>query len=292
MSADLVGWQDEQALDHRRRLRNAMLVSLAIHGLMVGAFAFSPSPEHADFPEVLAVDLIGPSLAAPKSAPSAPPRASAPKPPAPAPPPEAAEPPPPAPPAPKAPVQVLPEESPSKVAKVQPKPKAEPKPKARPKPAPKPRPKRTTPEKELSHDDALAALMDELGGDDVSESLQRAPAKEEPAEPATSSGTPGTSGGQDGVKMASDLARWKIAMERRVKRTWIALPQHRGQGLATQLEIRISAAGDLLGEPKVVGSSGDPNFDDSAVRGVMKATPLPPPPRSGPVRFVFRSESE
>ncbi len=290
MSADFVDWHDEHELDHRRRLRNAMLVSLAIHGVLMGAFAFSSAPHVAKMPEVISVELIGPPLAAssaPKSS-AAPksPRAAAPKPAAPAPPPppepEAPAPPPPTP---KAPVQVLPEEAPSKIAKV------EPKPKPRPKPEPKPPPRRT-PEKALSHEDALAALMDELGGDEVSDSLQKAPSKEEPAEPATSGGTPGEGDRREGAKMDSDMARWMVATHRRIQDKWVTPPHLRGRGLATSLELRLSASGAVVGEPKVVGSSGDPNFDDNAVRGVLKAAPLPPPPRGGSVTFIFRSEAE
>jgi TolA protein len=134
--------------------------------------------------------------------------------------------------------------------------------------------------------------MDELGGDDVSDALQPAPSKEEAPEPALSGGAPGEGQGQAGAQMASDLARWKIAMERRVKSKWVALPEFRGRGLVTQLEFRLSPTGNVIGEPKVVGSSGDPYFDESAVRGVLSAQPLPLPPRRGPVNFNFRSDAE
>ena len=42
----------------------------------------------------------------------------------------------------------------------------------------------------------------------------------------------------------------------------------------------------------VISSSGDPYFDDNAVRAVMMVSPLPPPPRAGVTVFVFRSEDD
>ena len=163
MTAESLGWQDEHLLDHRRHLRTAMVISLAVHGLILALFAVTPPTPVAPMPEYLAVELV----AAP------PPGAATPRPPvAPAPEPEpepaAPEPPPVAPPPmTKAPVQVLPEESPGKIRKVEPK-APDVVAKAEPKPVPKPAPrKRRKKEKALSYEDAMA----ELGLDDPSEAL-------------------------------------------------------------------------------------------------------------------------
>ena len=161
MSAEVVGWHDEHLLDHRRRLRNATCVSLALHGLVFAAFAVAPPRPQAKLPQVIAVDLIASPLLSSRPAPSpgrtAPPAPKAP--PAPAPPP----PPAPAPPVAKAPVQVLPEETPGRIREAKPEQVAKAKP-----PEPKPVPRRPRKrEKALSSEDAMAALDDELGVDET-----------------------------------------------------------------------------------------------------------------------------
>lgn len=185
MNVELIGWHDEQSLDHRRRLRNAMLVSVALHGSIFAAFAVAPPRSVAPMPQFLAVELVA---APPSSAPASRPN-PAPAPKTPPAPPETAppEPPPPvAPPPPvvKAPVQVLPEESPSRIDKVKPEP---PKPKvvAKVVPEPKSAPKRPKREKEPSYEDVMA----EFGTDETEEFLKALPA---PRASDDSSGQPET----------------------------------------------------------------------------------------------------
>ena len=258
MSVELIGWHDEHSSDHRRRLRNAMLVSLAIHGSIFGAFAIGPTPTFAPMPQVIAIDLV----AAPPAASRPSRRSPAPPPPKAAPPePPPPEPAPPAPPVVKAPVQVLPEESPGRIRKVKPKPKSAP-----------PRPKR---EKSLSYEDAMA----ELGVDDTADLLQAPPA---PVDPEVSSGQPESSEtSRAGAVISPELAAWNLATRRRIQNTWVTPSNFRNRGLATTLELRLSVSGDVMGTPKVVRSSGDPYFDDNAVSAVLKAAPLPPPPEAG-----------
>jgi len=274
LSVELIGWHDEDSLDHRRRLRNAMLVSLAIHGSVFAAFAIGPSHRFAPMPQVIAIELIAaPSGAAAPSRPSpAPPPAPA-EPAAPEPPPP--EPAPPAPPVAKAPVQVLPEESPGRIRKA--------------KPEPKPAPPRPRKEKELSLDDAMAALNDDLGVDPTAGLLQAPPG---PAEPEDSGGQPEASDvSQTGAVVSPELAKWNLATKRRIQSKWVTPSNFRNRGLATSLELRLSASGDVIGTPKVVRSSGDPFFDDNAVRAVMTVAPLPPPPEPGRRIFLFNAEA-
>jgi outer membrane biosynthesis protein TonB len=282
LTAELIGWHDEHTPDHRRRLRNAMLVSIAIHGSIFAAFAISPPRPIAPMPQVLTVELVtGPPSGA---------RASRPKPAPPAPRPKAPEappppPPPPAPPLAKAPVQVLPEESPGRIRKVEPEaPPPKKIVKAEPKPAP-PRPKR---EEELSYDAAMA----ELGLDETEEFLEALPGARKEEE--TSSGSPEAATGSEqpsaGAAISPELARWNHATQRRIQRKWVTPPNLRNRGLATTLEVRLTLAGELIGPPKVAGTSGDPYFDDNAVRAVLSAAPLPPPPKAGRRIFLFRSE--
>ena len=262
MSLELIGWHDENDLDDRRRLRNAMLFSLALHGSIFAAFAVTPARSVAPMPQVLAIELV----AAPPTAA----RASRPKP-APAP----AQTPPPAPPVVKAPVQVLPEETPGRILKVKPK--------------PEPAIRRPRKEKVLSYEEAMAdALDDEDETADLLKAL-RAPAA------ADSSGQPEASDASEtkrtGAVVSPELLAWNRATQRRIQSKWVTPPSFRGRGLATSLELQLSASGVVIGTPKVVGTSGDPFFDDNAVRAVMTVAPLPPPPKAGRRIFLFRSEA-
>ncbi len=284
MTADLIGWHDEHAPDHRRRLRNAMFVSVAVHGSIFAAFAIAPPRAVVPMPQVLAVELV--SLSPPGA------RSSRPRPaPTPAPPPaetaapEPPAPPPPAPPVAKAPVQVLPEESPGRIRKVEPEAA---KPKVAPQTPPKPVVRRPRKEEALSYDDAMA----ELGLAETEEFLEAVPgAREEEASSGEAQATDGAEEPRAGVAISPELAKWHLDTKRRIQSKWVTPSNFRGRGLATRLELRLSASGDVIGTPEVAGSSGDPYFDDNAVRAVLTAAPLPPPPKPGRQSFIFRSEA-
>lgn len=272
MSVELIGWQDEDYFDHRRRLRNAMLVSLAIHGSIFAAFAISPPRPVVPMPQVIAIELIAAPAAASRSSrpsPAPPPtKATAPEPPA-------REPAPPTPPVVKAPVQVLPEESPGRIRKAKPK--------------PKPAPRRPSRPKALSYEDAMAALDDELGVDETADLLRPPPG---PPGPEDSSGQPETSDlSRAGAVVSPELAAWNLATQRLIRNKWVTPSNFRNRGLATSLELRLSVSGDVIGIPIVVRSSGDPFFDDNAVRAVLTAAPLPPPPKPGRQLFRFNAEA-
>jgi TonB family protein len=293
LSTEVTSWHDELQLDHRRRLRNASFVSLALHVVVFAAFAISPPRSAPPLPAVLAVDLVA---ATPNAAPAArPARATKPRAvpaPAPEPAPEPVAPPPPPPP--KAPVQVLPEEAPLRIKKLERKPapeKTKTVAKVEPKPAPKPAPAAPKPEppEELSYEDAMAALDDELGEDDTADLLAPAPPQARPSANAESSGRPGAT---RGAVASPELVAWSRATRRKIQGVWVTPPNFRGRGLITHLELRLSASGDVLEEPQVLRSSGDPYFDDNAVRAVLMASPLPPPPQPGTQSFLFRSEAD
>jgi len=276
LSADFSEWHDEHSLDHRRRLRNSMLVSLAFHGMIFAAFAVAPSRVPVPMPMVLSVDLVSGPPAAPR------PKAPAPAKARPAPKPAAPEPPPAPTPIAKAPVQVLPEEAPSRIRKVAPE---APAPKVVPKPEPKARPK---PEPELDYDAAMAALDQELGPDETKELLT--PRPDPNAAQTSSAEAESAETASAGVKVSPEQAAWILKTRRRIASMWVVPSNFRGRQLATTLELRLAANGALIGEPRVMISSGDPYWDDNTVRAMMMADPLPPPPRAGPVTFVFRSE--
>ena len=273
MTSELIGWHDEDLLDHRRRMRNAMLVSLAIHGLVIALFAATPASQLPPLPRVLAVELVSAPPAAASRPKPAPPKAALPAPaPPPAPEPPAPEP---APPVAKAPVQVLPEEAPGRIRKV--------------KPEPKPIVRRPTREKELSLDEAMAALDDELGVDETAALLK--PAVDTAEDEGSNAEAPAQdSRARPGVEISPEQAAWNRKVQRLIQSKWVMPSNLRGRGLATSLELNVAASGDLIGPPRVQRSSGDPFFDDNAVRALETAAPLPATAEPGRRIFIFRSE--
>ncbi len=304
MTADFVEWEDEYVLDHRRRQKTAAFVSLAVHACVLGLFAVTPPRPVAPIPEAISVDLIAapaPSPPAPGAARAAP-RPAEPPPPAPKPvvPPPPAIPPPapspavaPAPPNADAPVQVLPEETPGRIREAKPKPPkvvAAAKPEPKPTPAPPPPPPKV--EEPAYEDDeaAMAALMEELGADEslqaVRDSAQaqadRAAALAEAAESA------GTATGK--IQLSPEQVAWDRAVIQKISKKFPVPARSRGRRLVAQVEIQVAASGMIVGEPKLVGTSGDRNFDGWALSAIQLASPLPPPPVAGVRRLNMRSE--
>lgn len=284
MTSALIGWRDEEDDEHRRRMRTAMWISLAVHIGVVVVFASAPNPPRIRRPTSISVELVvAPRVASAMVPPSKPaaltakpaPRATPAVQPAPAPPPPVM----------KAPVQILPEEVPGRVRKVPAPPKfiAERKPKPAP-PAVIWRPER---EPVLDYRDAMAALGDELGVDETAGLLTPAPLDRKDRTAATSTDTSPT---RPGPVRTSELAAWNRATQRLIQSKWVTPVSDRGRGLATSLELRLAASGALIGPPRVVGSSGDPFFDDNAVRALLTVAPLPPVAEPGIRIFVFRSE--
>lgn len=283
MTADLAVWQDEHLLDHRRRLRTAMCVSLAIHGLMLAVFAAAPPAPVVDVPSYVAVDLVAapPARPAPARAPAPARGPAAPKPPPAAEPAPPAPPPPPAPSVPKAPVQALPEETPGKIRKAKPEPalsKAKPDPEASREA--RPRRRRGEPQEQVSLEDLLA----EEGPDEATAMLARK--DEAPDADASSSGTPGP-----GIQVSPEQLAWDRQVIAQVSRRFVDLARYRGRGLVVRFRIRVGANGELVGEPALLSSSGDLDFDRSALSAVMIAGPFPPPLTPEPRILSLRPEA-
>lgn len=294
MTADFADWVDEHSQDHRRRLRTAMFMSLAMHAVLLGIFAVSPPALIAPTPEYLSVDLVAAAPPARRvtrspSAPSAPPATPPAAEPAPAPPAPSA--PAPAPPIAEAPVQVLPEETPGRIREARPEPqkivaeaKVEPTPKPAP-PAPPPRPKK---EEVFADDDAaMAALMAELGGDEVSELLESSASQraEDAAIEAESAGAP-----QKGIEVSPEQLAWDRGVQQQISRRFPDLARYRGRRLVAQVEINVTLSGGILGNPKLIRTSGDLDFDRRAVSAILLAAPFGAPPEAGPRRLNLNSE--
>ena len=294
MTADFADWVDEHSQDHRRRLRTAMFMSLAMHAVLLGIFAVSPPALIAPTPEYLSVDLVAAAPPARRvtrspSAPSAPPATPPAAEPAPAPP--APSTPAPAPPIAEAPVQVLPEETPGRIREAKPEPqkivaeaKVEPTPKPTP-PAPPTRPKK---EEVFADDDAaMAALMAELGGDEVSELLESSASQraEDAAIEAESAGAP-----QKGIEVSPEQLAWDRGVQQQISRRFPDLARYRGRRLVAQVEINVTLSGGILGNPKLIRTSGDLDFDRRAVSAILLAAPFGAPPEAGPRRLNLNSE--
>jgi TonB family protein len=75
-----------------------------------------------------------------------------------------------------------------------------------------------------------------------------------------------------------------------VRRSWVLAPGFRTEDLTTELRVRLDAGGNVIGEPEITRRSGNPWYDDSVVRAIQKASPLPAPPEAGEWPFIFQPE--
>jgi len=66
-----------------------------------------------------------------------------------------------------------------------------------------------------------------------------------------------------------------------MKGIWIVPPGFRTQPLQTRVVVTLDSAGNIVGSPRITKKSGNPWYDDGVVRGLAKASPLPPPPEAG-----------
>lgn len=255
------GWLAEQHAADQRRFTHLLFGSFVAHALVVGGLSIAPSPDAPRLPEVLTVDLVA-ALPSPGALPR-------PKPPAP-PKPEPAPVVPPAPaPAPPPPKQiVLPKQAPKAIPKQRPAP-----------PPPKPEP--------IDYEDALSQLRNELG--------EKTPAPVAPA-PTQAAEAPPTAAAEPSAAESAqaavdrEIAAWLLQVKRHVESRYITPPEFRRRGLSTGLQIVLTSTGELVGMPRVVRPSGDPFFDDNALRAVMMSAPVPAPPQAGSYTFVFYSE--
>ncbi|KGD65277.1 hypothetical protein Y5S_01170 [Alcanivorax nanhaiticus] len=159
-----------------------------------------------------------------------------------------------------------PQEKPKPVEKPKPepkpatKPKTEPKPATKPKPEPKPDPKPAVPEIEEP------SLEEMLADEEIEMDKKPEPAADE-AEDAASNAD------QSDVEVASHSDAIRAA----VKQRWRIPGTYRGRNdLQTTVRIRTIPGGEVL-DVSVVKSSGYPQFDESVVKAVQLAAPLPVP---------------
>lgn len=249
-------WTDFEP-ESGRRLRQTGVISAVAHLVLFSLLLWLPSsrPSHV-VPQAITVSLLSavPAPPAPKPVVKAAPKAPTPK----------AKPK--AKPRPK--VKVLPKKAPTPVAKAPAKP--------RPKPAVKPKPR---PE-ELSYDDALAKLRGDLG--------ESPPVVAAPTQAKATAHVAATAG--KGVVISAELAAWNLAVKRHVKSHWIMPPEFRESGLAAALAIWVQPNGAIRGQPQLLRTSGNPYYDDNAIRALSRSSPLPPPPAPGRRVLILSAE--
>ncbi len=238
----------------RREFRRLTTTSLVCHGVAFLIFIWDPIPRRLPaMPTVVEVQFVSlPDDAAKAAAPVV---VSKPKP--------------------KPPVAkkvVLP----AKPRPVVPKPKPEPKPvpkKPEPKPEVKPEP---TPE--AGYDDVLAQLRATHGETAIKPKPQASPVE------VAATGTVG-------AQISREEAAWRSRLRIHLRQSWVLAPGFRDESLSTQVSVRLDARGHVIGEPRVERRSGNPWYDDSAIRAVRKARqPWPAPPSADTYIIEFRPE--
>lgn len=100
----------------------------------------------------------------------------------------------------------------------------------------------------------------------------------------------GNGNGGGGVVRGMEFVAYVNQMRGRIKERW-TWPHSRGD-LEVTVGFGVRADGEVFGI-ELLKRSGDASFDESVVRAVRRATPLPPPPRSHArdfeqVEFTFR----
>lgn len=233
-----------------RELRRFVAVSAAAHVVLFALLSWSPRNPS---PVVLPGVVTVELLAA---SPAVAPRTTPPKP---------------APPAHKAPVQkkvVLPKE-PSK---------AIPPPTAKPKPPPRARPV------QQEYSDVLAQLR--------AEHREERPEPEVAPERVAQAAAPSTPAlaGSAGARVSPEVADWMRRARIHMRRNWVLASGFRTENLETHVVVKLDGGGNLIGDPRITRRSGNPWYDDSVIRALRKANPLPAPPKPGEWPFVFRPE--
>ncbi len=156
-------------------------------------------------------------------------------------------------------------------------PKALAKPKPRPARKAKPAPK---PTQQKSLDDVMRELQRKAGpADEVARPQQVARA-----------GAVAGSAGSGTARVDPATAGWLRRARIHVRRGWVLAPGFRTQELEAHVKVRLDAQGNIVGKPRITQRSGNPWYDDSVMRAIEKASPLPAPPEAGEWPFIFRPE--
>jgi TonB family protein len=136
------------------------------------------------------------------------------------------------------------------------------------------------PEPEKSLEDLLADFRKEAGESEPAP----APAPQAVAPAPSGVASAGT------VQVSPEVLAWMRKAKLHVRSAWVVPPGFRRESLETHVVVELDASGAVIGEPRITRRSGNPWYDEGVVRGIQKASPLPPPPRAGDWDFVFLPE--
>jgi len=256
-------------MDPTLHFKRYLLYSICLHAvaLIFLILFMEPRPLPEESKTKITMLRLTPRLGSPRGVPEGPPEPPAIVEPQPVTPPEkpkTVEPPPP----PKE-VKKTPPKEEKKVHIGKPK-KTTPKP-----PAPKTR-KTKAPEQEKLNQ-ALAGINQDLQEREIE--LQKPPAGIPPPGTIPGSGKPGL-GSPQGKISARDpaYARYQSRVRSKIIRSWVRT--HTGNDntvLRARVAVRINASGSVISK-RLSRRSGNASFDNSALRAVGRASPLPPPP--------------
>ena len=150
--------------------------------------------------------------------------------------------------------------------KPEPKPKPKPEPTNKPAPKPKPKPEPKSDPKPTIPDIEEPSLEEMLAEEELEMAKPTEPSAQESQEAASNAD-------QSDVEVASHSDAIRAA----VKQRWRIPGTYRGRNdLKTTVRIRTIPGGEVL-NVSVVSSSGYPQFDDSVIKAVELASPLPVP---------------
>jgi colicin import membrane protein len=97
--------------------------------------------------------------------------------------------------------------------------------------------------------------------------------------------TPLRTAGIPGIVNSTDTESYSALVFERIQREWI-YPDFDIAKLETIISFKITKEGNVLSQ-KIIKSSGNAIFDRSAMKAVLKASPLPPPPVEQEVEVRF-----
>ncbi len=97
---------------------------------------------------------------------------------------------------------------------------------------------------------------------------------------AAALGVGGTGGG---IVKSAEFIRYQNIIKDRVKSSW-TWPERRTD-LKVTVNVSIQENGEITGV-RLAGTSGDRSFDDSVIRAIRRASPLPPPPEDFRKEFM------
>ena len=169
------------------------------------------------------------------------------------------------------------------------KPEAKPQPAAAQPEEKKPQPaKAETPPSAEERDKQIASAIEKIKGRVQSKEKDSAgnppggfPSPVKGSGPATLGGDPGPGG--SGKVRGLEFIMYTEQVKRRVKESWIVTEKK--PGLTATVRFGVQPDGEVFAI-ELVKRSGDRAFDESVVRAVSKANPLPPPPQTYQQEFA------